>query len=93
MAYYLIGQADKEKDWVITNSEEKAIKIHDKMVDDNPEFGDFHFSTWKEEDPEGYDENYSIENFAVLNIYVEKFEDWNEMISFLKSFNGEEEEE
>ena len=36
MAYYVI-QADRTNDYIITDSEEKAIKIYDKMVDDNPE--------------------------------------------------------
>ena len=86
MAYYVI-QADGKNDFVITDNEEKAIKIYDKMVDDNPEFGNFHFSTWKKEDPEGYDENCSIEDFAVFLIYVDRFENWNEVTSFLNEFN------
>ena len=52
MAYYVI-QADRTNDYIITDSEEKAIKIYDKMVDDNLEWQCLHFSTWEKEDPEG----------------------------------------
>jgi hypothetical protein len=91
MAYYVV-QADEKKDYVITNSEEKAIKIYDKMVDDNPEWECLHFSTWKEEDAEGYDENCPIEEFAQFLIYVDKFETWNEVLVYLNDFNREEDE-
>lgn len=91
MAYYVI-QTDNKNDFIITDSEEKAIKIYDKMVDDNPDFECLHFSTWKEEDPEGYDENYSIEDFALDFIYVDKFESWNEVVKCLNDFGPEESE-
>ena len=91
MAYYVI-QADRTNDYIITDSEEKAIKIYDKMVDDNPEWQCLHFSIWEKEDPEGYDENCSIEEFAQDQIYVDKFESWDKVLIYLNDFNREEEE-
>lgn len=91
MAYYVI-QADGTNDYIITDNEEKAIKIYDKMVNDNPERQCLHFSTWKREDPEGYDENCSIEEFAQDQIYVDKFESWDEVLVYLNDFNREEDE-
>ena len=91
MAYYVI-QADGTNDYIITDNEEKAIKIYDKMVNDNPEWQCLHFSTWKREDPEGYDENCSIEEFAQDQIYVDKFESWDEVLIYLNDFNREEDE-
>lgn len=91
MAYYVI-QADRTNDFVITDSEEKAIKVYDKMVDDNPEWECLHFSTWKDEDSEDYDENCPIEEFAQDQIYVDKFESWDEVLIYLNDFNREEEE-
>lgn len=91
MAYYVI-QADRINDFVITNNEEKAIKVYDKMVDDNPEWECLHFSTWKDEDAEGYDENCPIEEFAQDQIYVDKFESWDEVLIYLNDFNREEDE-
>jgi hypothetical protein len=92
MAYYVI-QADGTNDFVITNNEEKAIKVYDKMVDDNPEWECLHFSTWKDEDPEGYDENCPIEEFAQDQIYVDKFHSWGAVMCYLDGFNTEESEE
>lgn len=91
MTYYVI-QTDGINDYVITNNEEKAIKTYDKMVDDNPELECLHFSTWKDEDPEGYDENCPIEEFAQDQIYVDKFESWDEVLIYLNDFNREEDE-
>ena len=91
MTYYVI-QADRTNDYVITDNEEKAIKVYDKIVDDNPEWKCLHFSTWEKEDPEGYDENCSIEEFAQHQIYVDKFESWDEVLIYLNDFNREEEE-
>lgn len=91
MTYYVI-QTDVANDYVITNNEEKAIKTYDKMVDDNPELECLHFSTWKDEDPEGYDENCPIEEFAQYLIYVDKFENWDKVLIYLNDFNREEEE-
>lgn len=91
MTYYVI-QTDGINDYVITNNEEKAIKIYDKMVDDNPELECLHFSTWKDEDPEGYDENCPIEEFAQDQIYVDKFENWDKVLIYLNDFNREEDE-
>ena len=91
MTYYVI-QADRTNDYIITDSEEKAIKIYDKMVDDNPEWQCLHFSTWEKEDPEGYDENCPIEEFAQDQIYVDKFESWDKVLIYLNDFNREEEE-
>ena len=62
------------------------------MVDDNPEWQCLHFSTWEKEDPEGYDENCSIEEFAQDQIYVDKFESWDKVLIYLNDFNREEEE-
>lgn len=87
MTYYIV-YTDETNDYVITDSEEKAINVYDKMVNDNPEWQCLHFSTWEEEDPEGYDENCPIEEFADDAIYVEKFENWNEVIEYLKAFRG-----
>ena len=91
MAYYVI-QADGTNDYIITDNEEKAIKIYDKMVNDNPEWQCLHFSTWKREDPEGYDENCSIEEYAQDQIYFDKFESWDEVLIYLNDFNREEDE-
>ena len=91
MTYYVI-QADRTNDYIITDSEEKAIKIYDKMVDDNPEWQCLHFSTWKKEDLEGYDENCPIEEFAQDQIYVDKFESWDKVLIYLNDFNREEDE-
>ena len=91
MAYYVI-QADRTNDYIITDSEEKAIKIYDKMVDNNPEWQCLHFSTWEKEDPEGYDENCPIEEFAQDQIYVDKLESWDKVLIYLNDFNREEEE-
>ena len=91
MAYYVI-QADGTNDYIITDNEEKAIKVYDKMVDDNPEWECLHFSTWKDEDSEGYDENCPIEEFAQDQIYVDKFENWDEVLIYLNDFNREEDE-
>ena len=91
MTYYVI-QADRTNDYVITDNEENAIKVYDKMVDDNPEWGWLHFSTWEKEDPEGYDENCPIEEFAQDQIYVDKFESWDEVLIYLNDFNREGEE-
>ena len=91
MAYYVI-QADRTNDYIITDSEEKAIKIYDKMVDDNLEWQCLHFSTWEKEDPEGYDENCPIEEFAQDQIYVDKLESWDKVLIYLNDFNREEEE-
>ena len=87
MVYYVV-YTDETNDYVITDSEEKAIKVYDKMVDDNPEWQCLHFSTWEEEDPEGYQKNCPIEEFADDSIYDEKFENWNEVIEYLKAFRG-----
>lgn len=92
MSYYVI-QTDVKRDYVITDNEEKAIKIYDKMVDDNPDLECLHFSTWKDEDIEGYDENCPIEEFAQFLIYVDKFESWGAVIAYLNEFNTEESEE
>lgn len=92
MAYYVI-QADGTNDFVITDNKEKAIKVYDKMVDDNPEWECLHFSTWKDEDVEGYDENCPIEEFAQDQIYVDKFESWGSVMCYLDGFNTEESEE
>ena len=92
MAYYVI-QTDTKNDFIITDNEEKAIKAYDKMVDDNPELECLHFFTWKEEDPEGYMENCPIEEFALDFIYVDKFENWDEVIKYLNEFGPEESEE
>lgn len=91
MTYYVI-QADETNDYIITDSEEKATKVYDKMVDDNPEWECLHFSTWKDEDAEGYDENCPIEEFAQDQIYVDKFESWDEVLIYLNDFNREEDE-
>ena len=91
MAYYVI-QTDETNDFIITDNEEKAIKAYDKMVDDNPEWECFHFSTWKDEDPEGYDEDCPIEDFAMACIYVDKFDNWSEVLIYLNDFNRGEEE-
>lgn len=91
MAYYVI-QTDEKNDFVITDNEEKAIEVYDKMVDNNPECECLHFSTWKEDDPEGYDKNCPIEEFAQDQIYVDKFESWDEVLIYLNDFNREEEE-
>ena len=91
MIYYVI-QADGTNDYIITDSEEKAIKIYDKMVDDNSEWQCLHFSTWEKEDPEGYDENCPIEEFAQDQIYVEKFDSWDKVLIYLNDFNREEDE-
>ena len=91
MAYYVI-QADRTNDYIITDSEEKAIKIYDKMVDDNLEWQCLHFSSWEKEDPEGYDENCPIEEFAQDQIYVDKLESWDKVLIYLNDFNREEEE-
>ena len=66
MVYYVI-QADGTNDYIITDSEEKAIKIYDKMVDDNPEWQCLHFSTWEKEDPEGF------ESWDEVLIYLNDF--------------------
>lgn len=91
MAYYVI-QADGTNDYIITDNEEKAIKIYDKMVDDNPEWQCLHFSAWEKEDPEGYDENCPIEEFAQDQIYVEKFESWDKVLVYLNDFSRKEDE-
>lgn len=88
MAYYVI-QADGIKDFVITDNEEKAIKTYDKMVDDNPDWECLHFSTWEKEDPEGYDEECPIEEFAQDYIFVDKFNSWGAVLSYLDEFSEE----
>lgn len=92
MSYYVI-YADGKNDIVITDSEEKAIKTYDTLVDTYPEFEALHFSTWEKEDPEGYDEECPIEDFAEDFIYVDKYDTMEEVIEFLREYSEVPEDE
>ena len=82
--YYYVINVENTNITIITTNETEAIQIYDKLVDMFPEIGWFHYSTWKEEDPEGYDPNCSIEDFAAVCITVFKYNTLAEALEDIK---------
>lgn len=93
MSYYIISKEKNDENMnvigyeelCITCDEKRAIEIHDDLVD-KYNTGDFHFSTWKEEDPEGYSEDWTIDTWASINIVVDKVQNKTELFEMLKDF-------
>ena len=76
----------RRKRKVLCDNWKKAIEIYDKLTTKvNEEYGTkyLHYSTWKEEDPEGYIPDYPIEGFACVGIVVYKITDIIDLVEIL----------
>lgn len=82
---YIIEVEDEIEKYYATTQKE-AIEIYDKLTTKiNEEYGTtyFHYSTWEEEDPEGYIPDCPIESFACVGIVVYKITDVIDLVEML----------